>query len=314
MCGRPAVARPAVDLIPGPAGSVLRTARIARPCCGRPTVARTARRHTSCRRARRRRGVDPRQQRRRERRGRRGARPALRGQLPRQPGHRAGSRRRLPSGVPVLGAAAAPYVAVSADVVVADTESRARELAAGYGPWVRSIRTGEGAIPFPTHEEARATRDGRRRRARAGPARHPADHTRRSVTRTLPRTARSASIVLPSAYRSSGSSACSTSASTSPPQHSRTRSGRSRCLRSSARSRSPSAPRGAGPPRSSPSCARCSAGRGAVAHRRRHLSGCPLRIRSSLAVRSAADTRGNAHSALPPRITGGGGLRHRRHQ
>jgi alkanesulfonate monooxygenase SsuD/methylene tetrahydromethanopterin reductase-like flavin-dependent oxidoreductase (luciferase family) len=51
---------------------------------------------------------------------------------------------------------AAPYVAVSADVVVADDEASARELAAGYGPWVRSIRTGEGAIPFPTPTEVRA--------------------------------------------------------------------------------------------------------------------------------------------------------------
>jgi hypothetical protein len=39
---------------------------------------------------------------------------------------------------------------VSADVVVADTESAARELATGYGLWVRSIRTAEGAIQFPT--------------------------------------------------------------------------------------------------------------------------------------------------------------------
>jgi luciferase family oxidoreductase group 1 len=48
-----------------------------------------------------------------------------------------------------------PYVAVSADVVVADDEATARELATGYGLWVRSIRTGEGAIPFPTPDEAR---------------------------------------------------------------------------------------------------------------------------------------------------------------
>jgi alkanesulfonate monooxygenase SsuD/methylene tetrahydromethanopterin reductase-like flavin-dependent oxidoreductase (luciferase family) len=48
-----------------------------------------------------------------------------------------------------------PYVAVSADVVVADDEATARELAAGYGLWVRSIRTGAGAIPFPTPAEAR---------------------------------------------------------------------------------------------------------------------------------------------------------------
>jgi alkanesulfonate monooxygenase SsuD/methylene tetrahydromethanopterin reductase-like flavin-dependent oxidoreductase (luciferase family) len=49
-----------------------------------------------------------------------------------------------------------PYVSVSADVVVAKDETRARELASGYGLWVRSIRTGEGAIPFPTPQEARA--------------------------------------------------------------------------------------------------------------------------------------------------------------
>ncbi len=49
-----------------------------------------------------------------------------------------------------------PYVTVSADVVVAEDEATARELATGYGPWVRSIRTAEGAIQFPTPDEARA--------------------------------------------------------------------------------------------------------------------------------------------------------------
>lgn len=48
-----------------------------------------------------------------------------------------------------------PYVSVSADVVVAEDDATARELAAGYGPWVRSIRTAEGAIQYPTPEEAR---------------------------------------------------------------------------------------------------------------------------------------------------------------
>jgi len=48
-----------------------------------------------------------------------------------------------------------PYVSVSADVVVADSEAAARELATGYGLWVRSIRTAEGAIQFPTPEQAR---------------------------------------------------------------------------------------------------------------------------------------------------------------
>ena len=48
-----------------------------------------------------------------------------------------------------------PYVSVSADVVVAADEATARELATGYGLWVRSIRSGEGAIAFPTPEQAR---------------------------------------------------------------------------------------------------------------------------------------------------------------
>lgn len=47
-----------------------------------------------------------------------------------------------------------PYVAVSADVVVADSEAAARELASPYGQWVLSIRSGEGAIPFPSPAEA----------------------------------------------------------------------------------------------------------------------------------------------------------------
>ncbi|WP_433296649.1 LLM class flavin-dependent oxidoreductase [Pseudonocardia sp. CA-142604] len=51
---------------------------------------------------------------------------------------------------------AAPYVMVSADVVVGPDDETARELAAGYAPWVRSIRTGVGAIPFPTPAEAAA--------------------------------------------------------------------------------------------------------------------------------------------------------------
>jgi alkanesulfonate monooxygenase SsuD/methylene tetrahydromethanopterin reductase-like flavin-dependent oxidoreductase (luciferase family) len=48
-----------------------------------------------------------------------------------------------------------PYVSVSADVVVAEDDATARELATGYGLWVRSIRTAEGAIQFPTPDEAR---------------------------------------------------------------------------------------------------------------------------------------------------------------
>lgn len=49
-----------------------------------------------------------------------------------------------------------PYVSVSADVVVAEDDETARELATGYGAWVRSIRSAEGAIEFPTPDEARA--------------------------------------------------------------------------------------------------------------------------------------------------------------
>jgi alkanesulfonate monooxygenase SsuD/methylene tetrahydromethanopterin reductase-like flavin-dependent oxidoreductase (luciferase family) len=51
---------------------------------------------------------------------------------------------------------ARPHVMVSADVVVAPDDADARELATGYGLWVRSIRTGAGAIPFPSPQEARA--------------------------------------------------------------------------------------------------------------------------------------------------------------
>lgn len=51
---------------------------------------------------------------------------------------------------------AEPYVLVSADVVVAPDDEAARRLAAPYGLWVRSIRTGRGAIPFPTPEQAAA--------------------------------------------------------------------------------------------------------------------------------------------------------------
>ena len=47
-----------------------------------------------------------------------------------------------------------PYVAVSADVVVAPDDESAQKLAAGYAPWVRSIRKGQGAIPFPGPDEA----------------------------------------------------------------------------------------------------------------------------------------------------------------
>ena len=43
-----------------------------------------------------------------------------------------------------------PYVSVSADVVVGEDDENAARLASGYGLWVRSIRRGVGAIPYPT--------------------------------------------------------------------------------------------------------------------------------------------------------------------
>ncbi|GAA4846464.1 LLM class flavin-dependent oxidoreductase [Pseudonocardia benzenivorans] len=49
-----------------------------------------------------------------------------------------------------------PHVMVSADVVVAETDDRARELAAPYGEWVLGIRTGRGARPYRTPAEALA--------------------------------------------------------------------------------------------------------------------------------------------------------------
>ena len=53
---------------------------------------------------------------------------------------------------------ARPHVCVSADVVVAETDQCARELAEGYGLWVLGIRSGEGADPYPSSDEARAHR------------------------------------------------------------------------------------------------------------------------------------------------------------
>ncbi|MFT4126796.1 MAG: LLM class flavin-dependent oxidoreductase [Gordonia sp. (in: high G+C Gram-positive bacteria)] len=44
---------------------------------------------------------------------------------------------------------AEPYVVVSADVVVGPDEATARALAATYGHWVHSIRSGHGAVPYP---------------------------------------------------------------------------------------------------------------------------------------------------------------------
>lgn len=51
---------------------------------------------------------------------------------------------------------AEPHVLVSADVVVAEDDATARHLASPYALWVHSIRSGQGAIPFPSPEEAAA--------------------------------------------------------------------------------------------------------------------------------------------------------------
>jgi alkanesulfonate monooxygenase SsuD/methylene tetrahydromethanopterin reductase-like flavin-dependent oxidoreductase (luciferase family) len=50
----------------------------------------------------------------------------------------------------------APHVMVSADVVLASDDTTARELASPYGLWVRSIRTGRGAVRFPSAADAAA--------------------------------------------------------------------------------------------------------------------------------------------------------------
>ncbi|MBN9793939.1 MULTISPECIES: LLM class flavin-dependent oxidoreductase [unclassified Pseudonocardia] len=47
-----------------------------------------------------------------------------------------------------------PHVMVSADVVVGPDDAHAARIAAGFGPWVHSIRTGAGAIPYPRPEDA----------------------------------------------------------------------------------------------------------------------------------------------------------------
>jgi alkanesulfonate monooxygenase SsuD/methylene tetrahydromethanopterin reductase-like flavin-dependent oxidoreductase (luciferase family) len=49
----------------------------------------------------------------------------------------------------------APKVIVSADAVVGEDDDQARELASPYGLWAHSIRSGAGAIPFPSPKEAR---------------------------------------------------------------------------------------------------------------------------------------------------------------
>jgi alkanesulfonate monooxygenase SsuD/methylene tetrahydromethanopterin reductase-like flavin-dependent oxidoreductase (luciferase family) len=52
------------------------------------------------------------------------------------------------------GVLSEPYVAVSADVVVAPTEGEARRLTAGYPHFVRTVRDLSGAEPYRSPEEA----------------------------------------------------------------------------------------------------------------------------------------------------------------
>lgn len=49
-----------------------------------------------------------------------------------------------------------PYVMVSADVVVAEDNETAHELALPYGQWVLGIRNGTGATPYATPDQAAA--------------------------------------------------------------------------------------------------------------------------------------------------------------
>jgi luciferase family oxidoreductase group 1 len=51
-------------------------------------------------------------------------------------------------------ALAAPQLLVSADVVVGADDAEARHLASPYGLWVHSIRSGAGAMEFPTPQQA----------------------------------------------------------------------------------------------------------------------------------------------------------------
>lgn len=50
-----------------------------------------------------------------------------------------------------------PHLVVSADVVVAESDGKARELASGFPAWVHSIRYGSGAIAYPRDSAALTT-------------------------------------------------------------------------------------------------------------------------------------------------------------
>jgi alkanesulfonate monooxygenase SsuD/methylene tetrahydromethanopterin reductase-like flavin-dependent oxidoreductase (luciferase family) len=46
-----------------------------------------------------------------------------------------------------------PHVVVSADIVVAEDTATAQHLASSYGAWVHSVRSGDGAIPYPSPDD-----------------------------------------------------------------------------------------------------------------------------------------------------------------
>jgi alkanesulfonate monooxygenase SsuD/methylene tetrahydromethanopterin reductase-like flavin-dependent oxidoreductase (luciferase family) len=79
------------------------------------------------------------------------------------------------SGFQPSGVLGKPYVSVSADVVVAEDDATARELAAGYGAWVRSIRTAEEARAHVWTDEDRALVQDRLDTRFVGSPRHVAD-------------------------------------------------------------------------------------------------------------------------------------------
>lgn len=58
---------------------------------------------------------------------------------------------------------AEPYVVVSADVVVAETDARAEYLASTYGHWVYSIRSGAGAAEFQAPDQVQPLTPDQRR-------------------------------------------------------------------------------------------------------------------------------------------------------
>lgn len=59
------------------------------------------------------------------------------------------------------GVLAKPWVAVSADVLVAETDARAETLARGFARWVLGIRSATGAIPYPSPDQPEPALDER---------------------------------------------------------------------------------------------------------------------------------------------------------